>query len=84
MFLILAATDNLFVIIIQAECFNKDEYAKHLIGNAFSIPTITMLLRPLQQMYSSCKYDGYDYEYYWIPYLEASNTTTTNNNSSLE
>lgn len=46
--------------------FNKDGYAKHLIGNAFSVPVVTMLLQPLKQLYPTRKYHGYDYQYHWI------------------
>lgn len=44
---------------------NKQQYAKRLVGNAFSIPTMELLLRPLQTKFDSRSYRGFDYKYKW-------------------
>lgn len=45
--------------------FNKEEYAKRLIGNAFSIPVVQIFLRFLQPLYSHQEYAQYDYDFSW-------------------
>jgi len=49
---------------------NKEEYAKRLVGNSFSIPVVEHLLRPLQNIFASQEYNDVDYTWPW-GYLEA-------------
>mmetsp|Transcript_2588 Transcript_2588/g.4979 ORF Transcript_2588/g.4979 Transcript_2588/m.4979 type:complete len:491 (-) Transcript_2588:471-1943(-) len=48
--------------------FNCDEYSKHLIGNAFSIPVVEHLLTPLKKVFESCEYDNANYHFAWPPH----------------
>ena len=48
--------------------FSSSEYAKHLIGNAFSIPVMEHLLKPLTQLFASKQHEGYSYPYPWPPH----------------
>lgn len=48
--------------------FSEDEYAKHLIGNGFSVPQIEIVLRSLKQLFppsQSQSYNGYPYPFSW-------------------
>ena len=45
--------------------FTSDEYGKHLIGNAFSVPVLEALLRPLRRVFDSKDYAGFSYRYVW-------------------
>ena len=48
-------------------CFDEEEYGYHLIGNAYSVPVVEMLLRPLKKVYmAGDQYSGYQYQYYWM------------------
>jgi len=49
----------------QPSFFTSDEYGKHLVGNAFSVPVVEALLRPLQLVFARRNYVGYDYRYAW-------------------
>jgi hypothetical protein len=49
----------------KAYKMNCEDYAKRLVGNAFSVPVVQDLLRPLQTLFVSRKYAGYDYEFPW-------------------
>ena len=44
--------------------YTDEEYAKHLIGDAFSVPVLEHLLRPLTQIYKSESY-GLEYRFKW-------------------
>ncbi len=56
---------------MQSELFfNKEEYAKRLIGNAFSVPVIDILLRELQSKFERRVYMNYAYEFAWKPKSE--------------
>lgn len=46
-------------------CLTCDEYAKRLVGNAWSIPVVEALLSPLQLVCESRDYEGFDYQFYW-------------------
>lgn len=49
--------------------FTDNEYAKHLIGNAFSIPVVEFLVRPLKKLFKKRDYDDdYSYPYPWPPH----------------
>ncbi len=48
--------------------FNCEEYSKHLIGNAFSIPVVQHLLAPLKEVFDSCEYDDAKYPFAWPPH----------------
>jgi hypothetical protein len=45
--------------------FNKDGYAKHLIGNAYSVVVVEMLIQPLTSLFATKEYEGYDYTHPW-------------------
>lgn len=48
------------------ECFTEEEYGFHLVGNAYSVPVVAMLLEPLRQIYKhGDEYKGVQYQYYW-------------------
>jgi hypothetical protein len=49
----------------RKECYNKTQYAKRLIGNAFSIPVVEILLRELLKKFPKHTYQKYDYLYEW-------------------
>ena len=48
--------------------FGCEDYAKHLIGNAWSIPVIEHLLKPLREICTQKRYMNFDYKYQWQPY----------------
>lgn len=49
------------------ECFDETDYGYHLIGNAYSVPVVEMLLRPLKHVFEAGgEYTGHQYEYYWL------------------
>ena len=45
--------------------FNHEEYGKHLIGNAFSVPVVEILVRELQTKFAKQEYSDYTYNYIW-------------------
>jgi len=45
---------------------DKDKYAKHLLGNAYSIAVAEVLLSPLKEICTLRRYEGYDYDFSWI------------------
>merc|ERR1740139_1006825 len=45
--------------------FNAENYTKHLIGLAYSVPVVEHLLKPLQKLFSSKTYPRFAYEYPW-------------------
>lgn len=47
--------------------FNVDGYAKHLIGMAYSVPVVELLLEPLQQIFKIKEYKTFTYKYAWEP-----------------
>jgi hypothetical protein len=49
----------------QPQFYNADEYAKRLVGNAYSIPSVDIILRRLQRMFASKRYEGYTYSFEW-------------------
>jgi hypothetical protein len=51
----------------QLDLLKEEQYAKHLIGNAFSVPVIDFLLRSLQCKFANKKYINYDYQFAWQP-----------------
>ena len=49
-------------------CFDETDYGCHLIGNAYSVPVVEMLLRPLNQVFEAGdEYKGHEYKYFWLP-----------------
>ena len=49
----------------QPQFYNADQYAKRLVGNAYSIPVVDIILRRLQGMFASKRYEGYTYAFEW-------------------
>ena len=49
----------------QPQFYNADQYAKRLVGNAYSIPVVDIILRRLQGMFASKRYTGYTYAFEW-------------------
>jgi hypothetical protein len=49
----------------QPQFYNADAYAKRLVGNAYSIPVVDIILRRLQGMFASKRYEGYTYAFEW-------------------
>jgi hypothetical protein len=49
----------------QPSFFTSEGYSKHLLGNAFSIPTVELLLRPLQRIFARKDYPDFSYEFAW-------------------
>lgn len=45
--------------------YDQEQYAKRLIGNAFSVPVVEILLRELQKKFPTKGYDDYTYCYVW-------------------
>ena len=43
----------------SAGFFDKEEYAKRLIGLAFSVPVVERFLKPLQHIFLRQEYEGY-------------------------
>ena len=48
--------------------FSEEDYGKHLIGNAFSIPAVQHLLQPLKCMFKSKEYNDSLYSFEWPPH----------------
>jgi hypothetical protein len=46
-------------------CLTCNEYAKRLVGNAWSIPVVEALLSPLQLVCESKDYEGFNHKFYW-------------------
>ena len=42
---------------------NADGYAKHLLGDAFSIPVVEHFLRPWKKLYAERKYEAFTYDF---------------------
>jgi hypothetical protein len=65
-------TDDFYAIKIKHEdsdvSFTYEEYAKHLLGNAWSIPVVEMLLSPLKKICTERQYDDFDYSFPWPPH----------------
>ncbi len=49
----------------QPKHYTEKEYAKRLIGNAFSIPTMEFLLQPLTPFFGKRRYSTVDYVFAW-------------------
>jgi hypothetical protein len=49
----------------KASFYSKEEYAKRLIGNSFSIPTVEFLLAPIKSLFAERDYTGYSYQFIW-------------------
>ena len=45
--------------------FDHEQYGKRLIGNAFSVPVVEILMRELQSKFSKREYNDYTYRYVW-------------------
>mmetsp|Transcript_10420 Transcript_10420/g.15921 ORF Transcript_10420/g.15921 Transcript_10420/m.15921 type:complete len:775 (-) Transcript_10420:120-2444(-) len=46
--------------------FDAEEYAKHLVGLAYSVPVVEHLLKPLQQIFKPRWYEGFsEHQYKW-------------------
>ena len=69
-------TGNLFEVLIgepnihrqKQPFFDCEDYAKHLIGNAWSIPVVEHLLKPLKDICTERRYVNFDYKYHWQPF----------------
>jgi hypothetical protein len=46
--------------------FDADEYAKHLIGMAYSVPVVEHILSPLSGLFETQSYPNFQYNYVWI------------------
>lgn len=46
--------------------FDAEGYAKHLLGNAYSVPVAEALLAPLKEIYLPAHYEKYSYPYHWV------------------
>ena len=54
------------------EFFNEDQYCKHLLGNGWSLPVVEYILGGLEQICDKRRdYEGYDYNYPWMPHKSA-------------
>ena len=57
--------------------YTEEEYAKRLLGNSFSIPTVEWLLQPLSKIFDAENYGELsNYQYAWAAWNEADETTT--------
>lgn len=45
--------------------YDHEQYGKRLIGNAFSVPVVEILLRELQNKFPKREYNDYSYTYVW-------------------
>ena len=45
--------------------FDCDGYCKRLLGNAYSIPVVEHLLRPLRDLFCHKTYPNADYQFQW-------------------
>ena len=83
--------DPLFQILISSplegkaelDYFSRDQYAKRLIGNGWSLPVVEHILEPLRDLYRDEKIlkpcgDRWTYSYRWAPYLTESCSGPTN------
>lgn len=48
--------------------FDCQQYAKHLLGNAWSIPVVEVLLKPLTEICTTRVYDDFEYSFNWPPH----------------
>jgi hypothetical protein len=55
----------LCIVTPQPQFYTADQYAKRLVGNAYSIPVVDIILRKLQGMFASKRYEGYTYAFEW-------------------
>ncbi len=46
--------------------YGDEKYAKHLLGNAFSIAVAEVLLSPLKEICTMRRYEGFDYRFSWV------------------
>lgn len=46
-------------------CYNWEEYSKHMIGLAFSVPVVEFLLKPLATVFARKTYPRFQYSYAW-------------------
>ena len=58
--------------------FTVDGYAKHLIGNALSIPVMVHLMAPLKELFDTRKYENFSYPFAWPPHNLDSDTVLSN------
>jgi hypothetical protein len=50
----------------QIDYFNSEQYAKRLIGNAWSLPVVSIFFASLQSKFDRRDYPGYsDYRFAW-------------------
>jgi len=54
-----------FITTTNPYFFNAENYAKHLIGLAYSVPVVEHLLKPIQKMFSRKDYPRFSYKYAW-------------------
>eukprot|EP00594_Rhizosolenia_setigera_P011972 CAMPEP_0178972502 /NCGR_PEP_ID=MMETSP0789-20121207/21061_1 /TAXON_ID=3005 /ORGANISM="Rhizosolenia setigera, Strain CCMP 1694" /LENGTH=200 /DNA_ID=CAMNT_0020659981 /DNA_START=566 /DNA_END=1168 /DNA_ORIENTATION=- len=55
------------------EFFNEEQYCKHLLGNAWSIPVTEYMLSSLREICEDKKiYENSDYRFQWKPYTTSS------------
>jgi site-specific DNA-cytosine methylase len=57
----------------KPDTFNYEDYARHLVGNAYSVPVMATLLKPLQKVFECSDdhyYEGVQYKYPWENMLE--------------
>jgi hypothetical protein len=45
--------------------YHDHEYAKRLIGNAFSIPVIDIFMASLKTKFDTRRYEGFNYDFVW-------------------
>jgi len=45
--------------------FNASQYAKRLVGNAYSVATVEHILRPLRDIFACREYRNYIYDFPW-------------------
>jgi hypothetical protein len=45
--------------------FDAEKYAKRSVGNAYSVPIMEHLLKPLQRIFSARNYPVFQYKYAW-------------------
>lgn len=59
--------------------FDEQEYCKHLLGNAWSIPVVEHIMKPIQKLFAGetlfKQYKGFDYIFPWPPYNDQKEST---------
>ena len=53
-----------------SQYYTAEQYAKRLLGNAFSVPVMEHLLKPLQPFFKTRTYPGYPYQFAWAGKLQ--------------